>query len=66
MPVIKNKTTVENAAFWSHVEAIAQAVRARNQASGHREISVPSAPRADGYHVADAGIVNSSPKIENR
>lgn len=30
MPVIKNKSTAENREFWSHVEAIAQAVRSRN------------------------------------
>ena len=30
MPLIKNKSTVENREFWSHVEAVAQAARSRN------------------------------------
>jgi len=30
MPVIKNKSTAENRAFWDHVEAIAQTVRCRD------------------------------------
>jgi hypothetical protein len=34
MPVIKNKSTAENREFWSHVEAIAQAVRSRNAHRG--------------------------------
>ena len=49
MPVIKNKSTVENAQFWAHVEAIASAVRQqRNQHSAEASAMVTSKPENKG------------------
>ncbi len=38
MPIVKNKTTPENRAFWEHVEKVAEHVRANPEIYGNNRM----------------------------